>query len=229
MSGWRCSQTGEDSQLQSRRNVSITEITDQHRSSLRVQHESRVGLKEIRIFHAHAVLIPPSGWGEQRQKRLKDLFIMWCERYWVSYPTRAVQTPAERRSGEEFKPFTQLLNIVFYVKMWSVCSPSDGVPGVGADLNVQIWQQVLDCFNCTSFVAPALCFYADSSVWKVDSKLCSRIFKARGNAFKKVPSLFLNKWLLIPMARCSIFAILFGLPSLPERGFLHEWCDCGWY
>lgn len=43
--------------------------------------------------------------------------------------------------------------------------------------------------------------------------------KPEGSRSKKVPSLFLNKWLLIPVALCSIFAILFGFPSLPERGF----------
>lgn len=78
--------------------------------------------------------------------------------------------------------------------MWSVCNPSDGVLGVGADLNMLIWQYI-DCFDhCqrTSLVTPVLCLHPDSSVWKVDSKQCSRIFKTRGNMFKNVLSLYLN-------------------------------------
>lgn len=79
--------------------------------------------------------------------------------------------------------------------MICLCNPSDGVPGVSVDWNVLIWQQALDSFDrhqSVSFVAPAL---PPSWLFCVKGRLKqrSRIFKTRGNVFKKVRSLFLNQ------------------------------------
>lgn len=90
-----------------------------------------------------------------------------------------------------------------------------------------LWLLPERIFNCTCFVAPSWLCCVNGRIKAVFQNFQNQRECVQKGAKSISES---NKWLLIPMALCSIFAILFGLPSLPERGFLHEsWllaCDC---